>query len=468
MGEIQVSPFGTRARFAMLMLVLLCLTSVWSNILTFNFAIICMGNHQQNGTNETTQDPVFTKTEQKYAISIVAVAAILANFPVLSLVNHYQIRTIFGVAGLLSAIVTLAIPPAIRAGFYYFLALRFVHGVAFAVNLPVIGAFCSKWAYYKQNGLFVAGLVAYLQVAPAFTNPVSGGICHVFGWSAIFYFHGAVGLVLFLVYGFFYRNSPGKHPFVSDVEKNKIQIGKSTTDKKALKQVPYGKIVRTPAIWAVWIASFGNFTVINMIFLYSPIYLSTVLGYSVTNTGFTAALAPLAQAIMKVVVGQLSDKIKFLSEVNKLRMFNTIAFFGCFFFLCLLAFTDPLTQVVHFKLSLIFFGCAGGIVGANTGGFFRAAPILSRQYSHFVTGNISLGISITMFLVPFFVTPMTPNNTAEEWRVVFLCLGGVMAICNVIFCIFVRGEPCEWTKEDFVITRTSVVQPTQINEPRKF
>ncbi|CAJ0933810.1 unnamed protein product, partial [Mesorhabditis belari] len=333
------------------------------------------------------------------------------------------------------------------SGFYYFLALRFVNGVAFAVNLPVIGAFCSKWAYYKQNGLFMAVLIAYLHLAAAVTNPISGAICHIFGWSAIFYFHGVVGLLVFLIYGFLYRNSPRKHPFVGDVEKNKIDLEKPTTvDKKLLKHVPYRAIISTPEIWAIWVASIGVSTVLNMIFLYSPIYLRNVLGYSVTHTGFTAAIAPLAQAIMKIIIGQTSDKIKFLSEVNKIRLFNSIAFFGCSILLSFLAFTDPRTHVGDFKLSFILFGCAGGIIGVNTGGLFRAAPILSRQYSHFVTGNISLTLTTTMFLVPFAITPMTANNTAEEWKVVFLWLAGIMTVSNVIFCIFIRGEPCEWTK----------------------
>ncbi|CAJ0573498.1 unnamed protein product, partial [Mesorhabditis spiculigera] len=460
-SELQLSPFGTRARFVVLMIVLLCLSCIWSNILTFNFAVICHDRTNQTGTVS------FTSTEQKYSISIVAVAAMLANFPILSLINKHGIRTIFGVAGLASAIATLCIPLAIRTNFYLFLGLRFIQGLAFACNMPVIGAFCSRWTYYKQNGLFVAVLVAYLQIAPAFTNPVSGALCQAYGRRSIFYFQGAVSLIVFCVFGLFYRNNPRKHPFVNDIEKDKIEIGKPTAvDKKELQKVPYAAILKTPAIWAVWVASIGNFTVINLIFLYSPIYLSKVLGYSISHTGFTAALAPLAQACMKIFIGQLSDKIKFISEVWKLRMFNSIAFFGCFTLLCLLSFTDPNTQVANMKLSLLLFGAAGGIVGANTGGFFRAGPVLSRQYSHFVTGNISLGITITMFLVPFVVGPLTPGNTPEEWRVVFMTLGGVMAICNVIFCIFVRGEPCEWTKADTIAP--NAVQPMQTVEARKF
>lgn len=45
--------------------------------------------------------------------------------------------------------------------------------------------------------------------------------------------------------------------------------------KRALKALPYAAILSTPAIWAVWIASIGNFFCVNMMFLFSPKYLST-------------------------------------------------------------------------------------------------------------------------------------------------------------------------------------------------
>ncbi|CAJ0577232.1 unnamed protein product, partial [Mesorhabditis spiculigera] len=466
---METTPFGHRARFVILILVVLCLTSVWSNILAFNFALICM-NPEDEGRDEAAKhgdsseeadvtrsyanssaiDPdngsqavSFTAGQQTYAISIVPLAAIIANFPVIFLLNKFGIRTIFGFGGLLSAVATILIPFGIKLGYPYFMALRFLQGLAFAANLPAIGAFCAKWAYYKQNGLFIASTVAYLQIAPAFTNPVSGPICEHMGWESVFYLHGCVGLALFVLYGLFYRNSPGKHPFVGDIESNKIGIGKPTKEeKKDAQQVPYLQILMTPSIWGVWIAAIGNFVVVNLIFLYSPTYMSKVLGFSVSHSGFTSALGPLAQAAVKVSVGGLSDRMKFLSEVTKLRIFNSIAFFGCFVLLYILTFVST----EYSTMCVLLWGAASGIIGANTGGFFRAAPILSKQYSHFVTGNISLAITITMVIVPFVVNGLVKDNEPEEWNLVFRILGAVMAITNIIYLILVRGEACSWTE----------------------
>lgn len=469
-----IAIFGTRTRFVVMVLVLLCLTSIWSNILCFNFAVICMDSPDvmPNSTvvhNNTTAEPTssgrhFTNSQESWAISTVAIAALLGNFPVVQLVNKVGIRTVFAGLGILSAVSTLLIPTAIRLGFYWFLAARFLQGFAFSANFPVIGSFCAKWTYFKQNGLFVSALVAYVQLAPAITMPASGALCSAFRWPSIFYAHGAVSLFLFITYGLFYRNSPGKHPFVGNVELRKISVGKiGNIDKRALQAIPYGAILSTPAIWTVWIASIGNFTCVNMMFLFSPKYLSTVLGFAVHKTGFTAALPPLAQFISKLMFGMLSDRIKCISEQNKFRVFNSIAFLGSAAFLTILAFMGD----SHKNMNMVVLGAAAGILGATTGGFFKAGPVLSKQYSHFVTGNISLGITITMLVVPFIVNSLTHNETQEEWKWVFLLVAAVMVITNTIFLVYIKGEPCEWTRDDMLRSQTihSVKVQDVIQEP---
>ncbi|KAK5966097.1 hypothetical protein GCK32_017892 [Trichostrongylus colubriformis] len=66
--------------------------------------------------------------------------------------------------------------------------------------------------------------------------------------------------------------------------------------------------------------------------------LAFVLGFAVHKTGITAALPPLAQFLSKLAFGMLSDRIKCISERNKFRLFNSVAFLGSAFFLILLAF----------------------------------------------------------------------------------------------------------------------------------
>lgn len=131
----------------------------------------------------------------------------------------------------------------------------------------------------------------------------------------------------------------------------------------------------------------GNFTAVNLMFLYSPTYMSRVLGFPIHRSGISSALPPLAQFFIKLFAGFTSDKIKFLTETNKLRVYNSIAFFGCATFMTILAFFPTSLPFI----CLLLLGASAGILGFTTGGFFKAGPLVSKHYSHFVTGNISLG-----------------------------------------------------------------------------
>lgn len=484
--------FHTRTRFLMMILCLLCLASVWSNILCFNFALICIdhaegiensesleqqingsegipedllllngGTEQEqnfgtnssfstlestkNSTNIKTPRLHFTARQKIFLTSTVALAALISNFAVVSLVNHCGIRTVFACLGMLSALSTCLLPAAIELGFYYVLACRFLQGIAFSANFPVIGSFTSKWTYYKQNGLFVSALVAYVQLAPAITMPVSGTLCELLGWPSVFFAHGGACTILFSLWALFFRNSPNKHPFVGEVELRKIAVGKTELNKELQKRIPIREILRTASVWAVWIAAIGNFVCVNMMFLYSPSYLNVVLRFPVAHTGFSASLAPLAQFCIKLLAGFTSDKIRFLSETNKLRLYNSIAFFGSGLFLSMLAFF-PTDQP---SLCLVLLGISAGLLGFTTGGFFKAGPLVAKHYALVVMGQISLAITITLLLVPIMQNTLAPHNRAEEWRLVFLLTAAILTISNLAFCLMCSAEPAHWTTDEF-------------------
>ncbi|KAI6235251.1 hypothetical protein M3Y95_00031600 [Aphelenchoides besseyi] len=473
--------FRNRTRFLLMVLVLLCLASIWSNILAFNFALICFLKHPSAETsatssalNSTMNEEVireatqFTAKERSILTSAVAASALVANFVVVALVNRFGIRTIFATCGLISAIATLFLPTAIYSGFYYTLAARCFQGIAFASNFPAIGAFTMKYSYFKQSGLFVSVLVAYVQLSPALTMPISGQLCESsMKWPSVFYAHGGTGLLLFALFALFYRNSPNKHPYVGNVELNKIAIGKSTLSKKEQRNIPYGAILKTVSVWAIWIAAIGNFTTVNMLFLYSPTYMNRVLHFPVHSSGISSALAPLAQFCLKLFAGWTSDKVQFLGETNKLRAYNSVAFFGSAICMVVLAFFPTTLPYV----CLFLFGASAGTLGFTTGGFFKAGPMVSKQYSHFVVGNISLGITITMLVVPFMVNGLAPNSTPEEWRYVFLCTAATLIVTNLLFTLMCSAEPAYWTTESFsreasANTKTSSVISTRTAVPR--
>ncbi|KHN83645.1 Sialin [Toxocara canis] len=449
----------TRTRFVILPLVLFCLSSLWANILCFNIALLCINPHIEDASikdvNTAKQTRMearlvsdFASFEKIWLTGAVALGAICAHFPLIVLMNRFGVRIIFSLLGLLSGVATLFMPLALRSGYAYIIVLRVLQGMAFASNFMVIGAFGDRWTYYKQNGLFISLVVSYVQVAPTLSNPISGALCSSsLGWPSIFYAHGIFTVVLFIVFLLFYRNTASKHPLVGDIEAKKIQRNKVEMSKDEQQHIPYASIFTTVSVWAVWIAAIGNFYCVNTVYLFSPNYFHRVLKMEVSKTGLSAALPSILQFIIKVFAGLVSDKIRFFGETAKLRIFNSVAFFGSTIFVVIVAFLtmDPINEA---HTCMILLSVTTGMLGIATGGFFKAGPMISGHFSEFVTGNISLAITVTMFVVPFIISGVAPTDTAEQWRTIFLITGAVMAVTNILFVIFVDATPPSWAKNE--------------------
>lgn len=90
-----------------------------------------------------------------------------------------------------------------------------------------MGGVASAWSALAQSGLFVTFLTCHFQFAPIFTMSVgedfvnkfkvSGALCSSsLGWPVVYYLHGMVTIVFFVLHFAFYNDQPHRHGHVSD------------------------------------------------------------------------------------------------------------------------------------------------------------------------------------------------------------------------------------------------------------
>ena len=127
------------------------------------------------------------------------------------------------------------------------------------------------------------------------------------------------------------------------------------------------EIASTPSVWGIWIGAFGDLIAVQLIHIYSPVFLHDVGGYSFEKTGFAAAVPVLFQFLVKMFAGHSSDKIHGISETTKLRIYNTIALGASAVFLVALGFVKQGQGV----LGLVLMTLATGMFGFNGGGFSK-------------------------------------------------------------------------------------------------
>jgi len=469
--------FGNQIRFTIMVISTLCLSSILSNILTFNFAFICMaGERPENWENMTLEeqklsgyreDLDYSSAQRSTLFMVVAVGALIAVFPMTIMLNKFGSRMVFGVLGFVSAISTLLVPLAANTGFVTMIIARMVQGMAFSACLPVMGSITSHWSTLKQNGIFIAILSSFLQIGPIFTMPVSGQLCtSSFGWPMIFYIHGIVSIILFTIFILYHRNTPTKHPMVARTELVKVMFGKGSIysgpgKQKVSKKVPYMAMYKDPAIWAILVAAFGNMMGTQLSLQFMPTYINKVLFLPVEQTGVASAISPVIMFFIKIFAGQTSDRIKFISDQMKLRIYNTLAMGGMGFLFICLALLDPRNQKSFCLIVLIASTC---ILGFNSGGFFKSSQMVSRQHSHFTMGNISFLNCVCMLLTPLLNELVAPENTPETWAIVLWTHGIILLTTNAFFCIFCSSKPAPWTLDTWS-NRSSKVAPEKPEIP---
>ncbi|MFH4979468.1 hypothetical protein AB6A40_006177 [Gnathostoma spinigerum] len=457
-------------RYLILVVTLVCLTSVLSNIFVFNFTVLCMnkGNtYKLPMSSPNATEEAYNNDEKQLIFSAVAVGAIIAVIPTTHFIQSHGARIVFFVMGMVTATATALVPLAATTNstLAFFLIVRIFQGMSFAACMPTAGVLTSSWASLKQNGLFMSVLTSFAQLCNVFSMPVSGQLCSSsLGWQSVYYLHAALSYIFFILWFFLYRNRPEKHPLVDKIELEKIVRGKTTCAvildesnfnvadshhqkskaSKESKKIPYLAILKTPSIWGVWIASIGDLLSIQLIATFSPQYLKEMLGYSMKNTGLTAALPVLFQFFIKIAAGYSSDRIRCLSELTKLRLYNSIALGLSAFFMIALAFVSQGSKTI----GLLLLTVTAALFGFNGGGFNKCATLVSRQYSQFVLGNIQLIWCLSMLICPNLVLWILREGTIGEWRIVFILHAVILLITNAIFCFTASAEAAPWTNAD--------------------
>uniref|UniRef100_A0A914VCK1 Major facilitator superfamily (MFS) profile domain-containing protein n=1 Tax=Plectus sambesii TaxID=2011161 RepID=A0A914VCK1_9BILA len=178
----ETCSFGHRTRYLILLLGMLCLTSILSNILIFDVTVICMTKRREmpgpwkdeiaSGFHNATVPsdllsaaPEFDwpATIKNILLSAIAVGPLVIVPITVWLLQIMGARKLFALAGAFSALATVFSPLAIKSGFVPFLISRLAQGAGLAACFPVAAKIGVGWATVKHTGFFAAIATGFIQ-----------------------------------------------------------------------------------------------------------------------------------------------------------------------------------------------------------------------------------------------------------------------------------------------------------------
>ncbi|GMR39770.1 hypothetical protein PMAYCL1PPCAC_09965, partial [Pristionchus mayeri] len=359
---------------------------------------------------------------------------LLGTFPMLYVLRRVGAHQTMFVVGVAASALCALTPLAIAASFELFV------GFITAPIFPVVGTIVEEWAPMHEKGVFVAILSAFVELDTLFTPPVGSLIAEKINWPTVFYVQALVNLFFTVAWLYLFRDDPSKHPLITLEEADAIKSGKNReTDAR---NPPYRAIFTSLAVWAVLISAIGTIFVGQFMDVFSPQYFTAVLGYSPTIAGSLTIIPTVALLPLKAITGVFSDKITTIGEVTKLRLFNSLAcFLGAAFFVVVILVPPSTNSPAATALIMIPFIL---LAGFTTGGFHKSAVMISRQHSAFVYSIVHIFSMLALITSTFIIPLLTPENTFEQWRIVFIIFIAVLVTTNIFFVIFTKAEPEEW------------------------
>lgn len=216
--------------------------------------------------------------------------------------------------GIFTALTAL-VPPDISGALILFVAVRFLLGAGEAVIYPAANQFIARWIPVRERGIANGWIFAGVGAGAGLTPPLITYFMMHHGWRSSFWVCAVIGFVAGAVWFFAARDNPAQHPQVSAAELNTIQSGLSVADgtPNAAKQpdalVPWSRVIRSRAVWAVTISYFCYGYVAWIFFSWFYRYLAKVRGLDLKSSAVYSMLPFLAMLVCCLVGGVINDRL---------------------------------------------------------------------------------------------------------------------------------------------------------------
>jgi len=223
----------------------------------------------------------------------------------------------FGPKRVLTVIMTLwsatAVMTGAALGFGSLFGARFVLGLSEAGAFPVASRGMQLWFPRVERGRIQGTTHFFSRFAVAITPFIAGSILLVFGWRAIFYIFGSLGIVWAIAFSLFYRNLPEDHKGVNRAELARIRgvTPDGNIKPPAINQLatPWKRILLSPNMWFISLGYFCFFFGTNFYLTWYPTYLREHLHMSIRSLGIWGSVPLFAGMAGDVIGGSLSDLI---------------------------------------------------------------------------------------------------------------------------------------------------------------
>ncbi len=322
---------------------------------------------------------------------------------------------------------------AVAANLTSFAIFRGLLGISEAGNWPGATKANAEWFPIKERALAQGIFNSGAAIGGIISAPVVAYLFVYLGsWQATFISVGAIGLLWLVPWLIIYKSGPGKHPWISESEREYILTGQRNTEtnEEATYAPGSAELLTRKESWGVIMASFFLDPIWWLFVGWLPLYLSETYGFGVAEIGKFAWI-PYVGAMFGAWFGGLlaQNRISAGWTVNKVRKF-VISLGGLIMLVSLLMTmkaSTPMIAVLLMAAILFGFQTAVGNIQTLPSDFYSGESVGS------LAGYAGTAAKLAVVGLNFLIPVITVNSYAPAFAV-----GAGLAIMTVlsvwIFC----------------------------------
>jgi MFS transporter, ACS family, solute carrier family 17 (sodium-dependent inorganic phosphate cotransporter), other len=214
-------------------------------------------------------------------------------------------RRVLGAGVAIWSLATLVTPQAAAISFAVLFAIRVVLGLGEGVNFPAIHSLTARWMLVSERARSLSLNFSGMYLGTVLALLASPMIIAAFGWPALFYISGALGLVWVLAWMLAAADRPEDSRRISPAEIAAITSSRNAEARAG--RVPWSKIAREKAVWAIVLAHFCSNFGFNILLLWLPTYLHHTFGVTVARVGIYSIVPWIATFVVVNSGGWIAD-----------------------------------------------------------------------------------------------------------------------------------------------------------------
>ncbi|XP_011637170.1 sialin [Pogonomyrmex barbatus] len=364
------------------------------------------------------------------------------------LTQYFGTKTIFGGSQAVTAVCSLLMPTAAEIHYGAMIALRSIQGIASGLTWPAMYAVIGHWIPPVERSRFMSSFQGF-SIGIGLTYPLCAFIIAHFGWRAVFYMTGTIGLIWCIFWYFCAFDTPALHPRISKPELRYIQecVRNQVIGANEDLPVPWKSILTSWPAWAIGITTFGRIWVHYVFIIPGPMYMKTVLGFSIQANGILSGAPFICSYLSSVVFCYVADLLvtrQIMTLITVRKIFTAlsqvvpgilvilIGYLGCDIILVLI--------VWFLAVTLITAGYAGAMANIVDIAPNFAGPVLAFAQTIHMTAS---------FLSPIAAGLLTQESQSlDSWRRVFAVTAGVSCSTYIAYQIFGTADIQAWNYPD--------------------